>query len=60
MCLTVLNASGLFDFSGEKKKPRITEKMGASLPVCGQVSEHSLRSIKFPVIPTLHNFFFFF
>lgn len=30
--------------------------MGASLPVRGQVSEQSLTSIKFIVIPTLHIF----
>lgn len=56
MCLTVLHASALFDYSGEKKKLRITEMMGASLPVRGQVSEQSLTSIKFIVIPTLHIF----
>lgn len=49
-CLTVLHASAKFDFSGEKKKLRITEIMGASLLVCGQVSEHSLTSIQFTVI----------
>lgn len=34
--------------------------MGASLPVCGQVSKHFLKSVKFPVIPNLHIYIFFF
>lgn len=41
-------------FCGEEET-RIAEMMGVSLPACGQVSKHSLWSIKlFFVIPNLH------